>query len=217
MKELYEKMLWSEAAPSCVAEGILRQCHRPTIIPAPVQPGDGEFEAYEQHLVCNGVGKYFSTMEICTPNDQALAKSCGYGMFVPPQHTWGISTLLVWMADQMRDAAGSPVAMRNHWRPQSYNTLVGGKGLDGDHPNACGIDLDFDTGNDRSRAELWLAEWVYNTKNYARVSVGLGGRSMHVGVLSPKGSRWWEYESYNEVVPAAFREMKDYGVKAVAR
>ena len=213
---LHGQMIWCYTAPSSVAEDILRGCHRKSIIPASIFPDVAEKAQFAAHLKANGVGKYFSVDEIVTPNDKAKAASVGYSELVPPTHTWGLSTLLVWIADQIRHEVGSPVAMRNHWRPQSYNLLVGGKSIEGDHPNACSIDLDFKNNFARRSAEGWLAEWIEHDHNVARVSVGLGERSLHIGVLSPEGSRYWRYKSYLGEVNRVFRTMKMMGVLGVS-
>ena len=214
------EMLWHDAAPSYVAEEILRGCHRKSIIPATIFPDKSRRGAdkskFAAHLKANGVGKYFSVDEIVAPNDKAKAASVGYTELVPPTHTWGLSTLLVWIADQIRHEVGSPVAMRNMWRPQSYNALVSSSSINSDHPNACSIDLDFADYLDRGGAETWLAEWIVSNDNAARVSVGLGERSLHIGVLSPEGSRWWKYKSYLGEVNPVFKHMKMMGVLGVS-
>ncbi len=205
-------MLWSTAAPSAAAEKILSEHHRPTIIPAPLQPLNGDKLKFHHHLVANGVGRYFDTDEIVTPNDKAKAESVGYDEFVPPEHTWGVVTLLVWIADQMRHEAGSPVKMRNLWRPMSYNRLVSTSGIESDHPNACGMDLDFKTSSARQEAEDWMAALIEASDNAARLSIGLGHKTLHVGVLSPCGSRSWKYKSYGSEEPIGpIDEMEAYG------
>jgi hypothetical protein len=208
MADLSNEMLWSDDAPSSVAEDILRRYHRPTILPAP-RSADRSQKRFEHHLKANGVGEHFSVNEITTPNHVDIASQAGWVDLTPPAFTWGVSCLLVWMADRMRQAANSPVSMRNYWRPQSYNSRVASSGIESDHPNACGLDLDFSSAGARSNAQDWLRDFVSSTENVARVSVGLGGQSIHVGVLSPSASRYWTYDSYNEAVPDEFTRMAD--------
>ena len=206
MPSLDQEMLWHDYAPSSVAERILEQASGRTILPAPTSARRDRL-GFEYHLKSNGVGEHFRIVEIVTPNDRGKAAAVGYSELVPPGHTWGVVCLLVWLADQLREAANSPVAMRNLWRPQSYNRRVAKSGLESDHPNACGIDLDFGSSSARQDAEDWLAGWVSDTSNVARLSVGLGDQSLHVGVLSPNGSRHWRYDSYDQPMRSEFRAL----------
>lgn len=200
---LDQEMLWHDYAPSRIAEQVLANCDARVMNPAP--PSARQDRAgLEYHLRSNGAGEYFSINEIVTPNHRDKARACGYSELVPPGHCWGVVTLVVWLADRLREAADSPAAMRNLWRPQSYNSKVASSGIDSDHPNACGADLDFGSAAAREKAEDWLADWITETGNSARVSVGLGGQTLHVGVLSPNGSRHWKYESYSSSVNPVF-------------
>jgi hypothetical protein len=204
----WDEMLWSSAAPSGEAEEILRRHHRPTIIPATIHPGPGTKLQLHHHLVANGVGKYFSTDEIVEPNDKEKAASVGYDEFVPPAHTWGVVTLLVWLADQMRHQADSPVTMRNLWRPMSYNRIVSTSGIESDHPNACGMDLDFKDAEARRDAQAWLVTHTSETANEMQLSIGFGHTTLHVGVLTPCGTRFWTYDSYKDQVPHTVKVMR---------
>lgn len=206
MPPLDQEMLWHDYAPSSVAEEILEQAVERTTLPAPSSARQDRL-GFEYHLKSNGVGEHFNVREIVAPNDRRKSESVGYSELVPPGHTWGVVCLLVWLADQLREAAASPVSMRNLWRPQSYNELVAKSGLESDHPNACGMDLDFGAWQARQEAEDWLASWVEETQNAARVSVGLGHQSLHVGVLSPNGSRHWRYDSYDQPTRSEFRAL----------
>ena len=143
MDALRGEMLWYDDAPSNVAEDILRKVHRPTILPAPISDSR-DLRRFECHLKGNGVGKYFSVAEIVRPNRPDVAAASGWEDLTPPAFCWGLSTLLICLADRMREAAGSPVTLRNYWRPQSYNSMVSSSGIDSDHPNAAGIDLEHD-------------------------------------------------------------------------
>ena len=212
MPELVDEMLWHDYAPSSVAEAILESWTSRTILPAPPTARQDR-RGFEYHLKANGVGEYFSAKEIVTPHVADAAASVGYSELVPPGHTWGVVCLLVWLADQLREAAGSPVAMRNLWRPQSYNARVANSGIESDHPNACGVDLDFISGASRQSAEDWLAKWLdydasENVHNAARLSIGLGHQTLHVGVLSPNGSRCWRYDSYKQPTRGEFQALR---------
>jgi len=208
MDALRGEMLWYDDAPSNVAEDILRKVHRPTILPAPISDSR-DLRRFECHLKGNGVGKYFSVAEIVRPNRPDVAAASGWEDLTPPAFCWGLSTLLICLADRMREAAGSPVTLRNYWRPQSYNSMVSSSGIDSDHPNAAGIDLDFKSIQARQAALSWLCDFINATENSARVSVGLGAQTLHVGVLSPLGSRYWTYDSWSGAVPETLVRMAE--------
>jgi hypothetical protein len=201
-------MIYHSHAPSRAAEEILQIYHRKTIIPAP----DTAFQdsrRLDLHLRSNDVARRFNIGEIVKPHKASAAKSVGYTELCPPAHTWGVVALLMWIADELREASGAPVNLRNLWRPQSYNALVAESGIDSDHPNACGMDLDFKGPSEREKALEWLIEWVTTSDNAAQVSVGLGGRTLHVGVLTPRGTRHWTYDSWGgRPVPAVFTRLR---------
>jgi hypothetical protein len=206
---LINEMIYHSYAPSSVAEDILRKVHRKTILPAPDNNDMRDAGRLCLHLESNDVARRFKIEEITTPRDVTKAAKAGYSDFCPPAHTWGVVSLLMWLADQMREQAKTPITLRNLWRPQSYNEMVAKSGIESDHPNACGMDLGFQGSQACDRARDWLAEWVTTTDNAAQLSVGLGSSTMHVGVLSPKGTRHWTYKSWgNQPVPAVFTRMQ---------
>ena len=154
-------------------------------------------EALDEHGV-----QYFKAVkgdgelgEVTRPHHAKVARSLGFEAFVPPVYAWPVLILLCLVADLIRRRVGSPVTMRNAWRPTEYNAKVATSGPESDHPNACGMDLDFRRDGDRAEAEEVLRtlgiilpglEW----------SVGYGSRTLHVGILSPKGARSWTYSGY---------------------
>ena len=153
----------------------------------------GGFDAFRK--AC-GV-KYFSAREACTPRWKAKAKSVGYERFVPPQFVWPWCALVLKLCDGMRRAIEEPIKLRNLWRPQSYNRLVAGSGIESDHPNGCGADLYFSGVGSRRKAEGFL-RGVHAVAPELEMSLGLGARVVHVGVLSVKGGRTWFYETFTD-------------------
>lgn len=95
----------------------------------------------------------------------------------------------------MREEVGRSIRLRNLYRPMSYNQLVATSGLDSDHPNACGGDFDFKNINDRRTAENFIRQLAADIPSL-EISLGMGGTSLHVGIMSPKGSPSWFYKSY---------------------
>ena len=191
--------------PGAKAEQILD-----TLRPAP--SSETSLERFQDYLSERDVARHFSVpLEVCAPHDMAKAMECGYREFVPPEHMWPVAALLMHIADRCRDAVGEPVTLRNYWRPMSYNRLVSKSSIDSDHPNACGIDLDFASISSRQLAQEHVEGLVIRTNNAVRLSIGLGARSLHIGVLN--GSRYWTYGSFDaldEKVPQTFREMASW-------
>ena len=104
------------------------------------------------------------------------------------------------IAGKMRDIIDDSIAIRNWWRPECYNKAVGGAKRS-DHLKARGFDLDFRTAKQRARAQLFLCQ-LYKKKPF-NLQVGIGCKTLHIGVGSPKrfpqfpsdGSRYWTYGS----------------------
>ncbi|TVQ94797.1 MAG: hypothetical protein EA397_00970 [Deltaproteobacteria bacterium] len=164
-------------------------------------------EGFQDYLDEVGI-VFFSAHEYVTPHNPTVAASCGYDELLPPQSWWRRGAVLGLMADDLRELVGEPVYMRNWWRPPCYNQGVGGA-AGGDHPDADAVDLDFRSERSRADAQAWLCEvywqedldlsgYVFDEQVDPRLnlSIGLGGRTIHVGVLSTNGRRHWKYGSY---------------------
>lgn len=148
-------------------------------------------EALEMWLDDEGP-RYFSVNEVTRPNQRGKARDCGWEYLVPPMHLWPWVGLVLRVADILRESVGRSVRLRNLWRPHGYNEAVGGASK-GDHPDACGVDLDFSSHQDQRVAEGVLRS-LYDIHEL-QLSVGLGRTSLHVGVLSQRGRRRWFYKS----------------------
>lgn len=165
---------------------------------------------FQEYLDAVGV-TYFDATEIVTPNNPEAAAACGYMILLPGQDEWEKIGALALFADRLRALVGEPVWMRNWWRPDCYNTAVGGA-PGGDHPDADAVDLDFLSASSRAIAQAHLCSeyWqqdIVDTADIApdadvdprlNMSVGLGGATIHLGVLSRNGRRFWKYGSYTE-------------------
>lgn len=148
---------------------------------------------FQNYLDDTGV-IFFSAKEMTTPKNKSIASKYGYKVFLPKQEWWPRGAALAKLADFCRTHAASPVRMRNWWRPKGYNEAVGGKSQ-GDHPTAHGIDLDYKTIYARRGAESFL-KFYQSHYPWLEMSLGLGYRTTHIGIMSPRGRRTWKYKSY---------------------
>jgi hypothetical protein len=169
-----------------------------------------DVDGFQQYLDDVGV-TYFSADEIVTPNNPSAAAGCGYMILLPERGLWERIGALALFSDQLRALVGEPVFMRNWWRPDCYNTAVGGA-PGGDHPDADAVDLDFQSATSRAAAQQYLCEAYWSQDIVGpdeiapgsdldprlNLSVGLGGLTIHLGVLSANGRRHWKYGSYTQ-------------------
>ena len=154
--------------------------------------------------------QFFSANEITTPHNASAAAGCGYQILLPDQDMWARIAALALFSDELRALVGEPIYMRNWWRPPCYNTAVGGA-AGGDHPDGDAVDLDFQSATSRALAqrhlcEMYWAQDIVAAEDIApgsdldprlNMSVGLGGATIHLGVLSERGRRHWTYSSYS--------------------
>ncbi len=168
-------------------------------------------DGFQSYLDAVGV-TYFSATEYITPNNPRVAEGCGYSVLLPERSVWPRAGALGLLADQLRALVNEPVVLRNWWRPPCYNAGVGGA-AGGDHPDADALDLDFRSARSRADAQrhlcntYWLADIVApediepgsNLNPRLNMSLGLGGATLHLGLLSRNGRRYWKYASYSQV------------------
>lgn len=141
----------------------------------------------------DGVGiRYFSAAEIITPNNEAEAIKCGLENLIPPKCIWSNGAALLSVFERIRELIAGPIMVRNWWRPACYNSLVEGA-KSSDHLLAKSFDIDFRKPHDRAVAQKFLCEQLW--KKGENVQVGIGCNSLHVGLASPKGKRFWVYSS----------------------
>ncbi len=165
-------------------------------------------EGFQLYLDDVGV-QFVSAEELAQPYNQGAATGCGYDILLPERDQWEKGAALAIFTDQLEDLVGEPIFVRNWWRPPCYNDAVGGA-AGGDHPPADALDLDFSSSTSRAMAQQWLCEnyWSQDIVTPDQIapgadvdprlnmSIGLGGVTIHLGVLSDGGRRNWFYGSY---------------------
>lgn len=163
---------------------------------------------FQAYLDAVGV-VHFAADEYVEPNNPQVAADCGYTILLPERGYWRKAAALGLLADQLRDLVAEPIILRNWWRPPCYNAGVGGA-AGGDHPDGDAVDLDFLSARSRADAQAFLCETYWkrdlvepadiapgsNLNPRLNLSVGLGGVTIHLGVLSRNGRRFWKYDSY---------------------
>lgn len=146
----------------------------------------------------------FNAGEFVAPNHPSVARSCGFDFLLPTQCRWASGATLGLIAQKFRDLineenSGSTriVRIRNWYRPYCYNShsTVGGSD-ESDHRWSRAFDIDFPTAEDRAKAQRFLCQ--YYKDNPFNLSVGVGCRTLHVGIASHNGSRFWVYPSLND-------------------
>lgn len=165
-------------------------------------------DGFQAYLDAVGV-VHFAAYEYVEPNNPQVAADCGYTILLPERGYWRKAAALGLLADQLRDLVAEPIILRNWWRPPCYNAGVGGA-AGGDHPDGDAVDLDFLSARSRADAQAFLCETYWkrdlvqpediapgsNLNPRLNLSVGLGGVTIHLGVLSRNGRRFWKYDSY---------------------
>lgn len=153
--------------------------------------------------------QHVTAPDLVEPYNEAAAAMCGLVYLLPEQGEWEKAAALALFTDVLTELVGEPIFLRNWWRPPCYNDAVGGA-ADGDHPDGDAIDLDFSSPATRAIAEGFLCETYWNQDIVApqqilpgsgldprlNMSVGLGNITIHLGVLSGGGRRFWYYDSY---------------------
>ena len=166
-------------------------------------------DGFQEYLDAVGV-THFAAWEYVVPNNTAVADRCGFDILLPERSWWRKAAALGLLADQLRRLVNEPVTLRNWWRPPCYNEAVGGA-ANGDHPDGDALDLDFRSARSRADAQRHLCEQYWSRdllepheiaegsglNPRLNLSVGLGGATIHLGLLSRNGRRFWRYSSYS--------------------
>ncbi len=167
-----------------------------------------DLDSFQLYLDAVGV-QHTTAMEIVEPYNEAAAIGCGYDILLPERDQWEKIGALALFTDVLTELVGEPIFMRNWWRPPCYNEAVGGA-PGGDHPDADAVDLDFMSPSSRAMAQQFLCEMYWDEDIVPpeqiapgsdldprlNMSIGLGGVTIHLGVLSQGGRRSWTYDSY---------------------
>ena len=157
-------------------------------------------QGFQDLLDARGI-RYFQANEIATPNHPEVAIKCGLENLLPPKCIWNNGIALLSIFEKIRELIPGPILFRNWWRPTCYNANVDGAKAS-DHLLAKSFDIDFQNPHDRAVAQKFLCEDLW--KKGENIQVGIGCNSLHVGLQSPKGKRFWVYGS-----------MKDCKVKSI--
>ena len=132
--------------------------------------------------------KHFSYFEIVTP---AQPHKTALSYLIPPTYLWQHAMAVLKVCDAIREGVGQPIYMRNFYRPPEYNKAVGGA-KHSDHLDACAADLVFQTVKHRRRG-LAIINSIEALMPWLEFSIGVGHETIHVGMLSTRGRRRWEY------------------------
>lgn len=146
-------------------------------------------EGLQDYIDQSGI-RYFSAHEISRPNNEKSAVTCGLQGLIPPQCIWANGMALMTISEKIRELIAGPIIFRNWYRPTCYNSLVdGAKGSD--HLLAKSFDIDFRKPQDRAVAQKFLCDELW--KKGENIQVGIGCSSLHIGLGSPRGKRFWLY------------------------
>jgi hypothetical protein len=163
----------------------------------------GEYLAhFGAYLKACGV-RNFTALEVSTPSKSSqrvaaktgASKSMYRGQFVLvlPVWLWQPMAACVLLADQIRDALGAPVTLRNGVRPWWINQQVAGSGIASDHPMTAAVDLDLSRNGDLDAAHAVADELYAKHAEDLEISIGQGDTVIHIGIHSPAGHRRWNY------------------------
>ncbi len=167
-----------------------------------------DIDGLQLYLDAVGV-QHVSAPDLVEPYNADAAAMCGFDLLLPEQDQWEKGAALALFTDALTELVGEPIFLRNWWRPDCYNEAVGGA-AGGDHPDADAVDLDFSSASSRALAQQFLCETYWEMDIVApeqilpgsdldprlNMSVGLGGVTIHLGVLSAGGRRFWYYDTY---------------------
>ena len=160
-----------------------------------VDPMDYEptFDGFSAYIEAIGARRV-SAKELLTPHNRSVAEDLGYQWLLPERAMWANLVPLIDIFEIIRDAVDAPIVVRNWWRPADYNARVGGAPAS-DHITANAFDCDFKTYDQRRVAER-VVVGMQKRRDDLQISLGLGGYTIHLGAMSPKGRRTWKYDSY---------------------
>lgn len=151
--------------------------------------------------------RHFAAHEVLRPHNLKVAKRVGITSMRPPIELWGRAGAVLLVCDMIREAVGVSVTLRNLYRSPVYNASVGGA-PQSDHVWASGADLDFMKGlfglggRGRARVAEGFVRGLHAAHPGLNLAIGVGERTLHVSVLSPRGSRVWGYGPHKgKVVP----------------
>lgn len=143
-----------------------------------------DLHGFDNYLFDAGV-KHTSGHEMGTAPDKTV--------WLPVRDLWPRGAALAAIFDMLRSVNGHPAIIRYWYRPQELNTKVGGAG-DSDHLYCLAIDIAWRDADDRRTAEKNIRDLQAN-EPWMRISIGRGNTLTHLGILTQRGARFWEYDS----------------------
>ncbi len=193
MKDLWKYMSNREYTEERYAlEMMIKDADRRIFAPDP-HDFEESVEGLQQFLEALGCDEFLSAEECTRPNHPNIAYEYGYTEFVPPKGAWYAFGVLAIIFDMARRIAGSPIHVRNAYRPEEYNADVGGaKSSDHISPNGVclAFDMDFKSHEDRKKVDAYV-ERLYDL-DWLELSIGKGNAMYHLGVLNRR--RRWSYK-----------------------
>lgn len=165
---------------------IIKKFNKNSVTPLDFQPSEDGLQRFLDEV---GI-KHFSAKEMTTPNSEEGAQNCGVNELLPPQCAWKNGAAILSILDKIREEIKGPIALRNWWRPSCYNALVGGA-KESDHLLSKAFDFDFQSSKERAIAQKIICEELW--KKNENIQIGIGCTSLHIGLGSPKGKRFWTY------------------------
>lgn len=115
------------------------------------------------------------------------------GSLLLARWAWPRTGSIVCPLERCRVLIREPIDVAWHWRPAELNASVGGA-AGSDHVEATAIDVDFRSARGMSVSLARVLEPMYRS-GLLRLSMGIGRRRLHLGVLSSRGQRRWSYAS----------------------
>jgi len=170
---------------------------------------DGEVQDVSRYeLSANGLNQFlkdsgvvnFPAYEFTVPGSSAKASSCGLTELLPPKTCWYRTASLLLTAEQIRSAIGSPFKISSLYRPKCYNEKISGA-KKSDHLEASAMDITFNNdANIRNKIQTYVCDKMWKSDilglGEENISFGLGKSLLHIGLNSPRGRRYWIYDSY---------------------
>lgn len=154
-------------------------------------------EGFQAYLNEAGRGLVVNTdaEEMCKAHQRDKAEALGYGRYlVPPVGCYPRGVLLALIFQRMRDAAKAPIVIRNWWRPEDYNSRVGGS-RGSSHIRAASLDCDFSSPRycDAARA---IIRPLYESGLFD-MGLGLGHATIHFSAFdSADVGEVWTYGDF---------------------
>jgi hypothetical protein len=159
---------------------------------APIDEGNSKVERFL--MACSnftGGSKWCPQLTRPNPASQSTF-SCTYGaqqphlLINPDESTWTYAFRAVQLVDELEGMGIKVAQIYNWWRPQPYNTNVGGAA--GRHPYGTSVDVRMATMNDMERAHAQLCKW--REKGRLRAVGYYGSTGLHFGIGDKIANTW---------------------------